>query len=444
MITIGDRINRVGEAKIEEELSLSRSLLLSVQHVLLMNVYVVPVILASMLNFSDEAASSIIQATFLASGITTFIQAKFFMKYPVVYGASFVPLGAIAGIYAVNGGNQEAWSVVLGASLVGAVAILILGFSNQSKKILDTLIPPIVGATVVLSIGLSLIPLALTSQIFVENGMAMGENIVVAMVTIASMVVFSFIGNMEGKLAAIFRVGSGIFALLVGYLVAGRFAEIDMTAVNNAALISRPALPFIDFGIRFDISSIITMVILYLILMTETIGTWLATSSATETELTEERVNKGVVGLGVSNIFSSLLGAPPVSGYSSNVGILTISDTFSRHAMKVVGVLLIVIGFSNKLSAFISAIPSSAIGGIFLITSGIITVAGIGMYKNLNMGMKGDYIVSLSVIVALALNLIPEGALENLPVIVQYILGSSIGSAALVAIILNKVLPETE
>lgn len=443
MITIGKKINEIREAKIEEEIPLSRSLLLSVQHILLMNVYVVPVILASMLGFSEENASSIIQATFLASGITTLIQAKFFMKYPVVYGASFVPMGAIAGIYAVNGGDAEAWSIVLGASLLGAVAIFLLGLSNQSKKILDELIPPIVGATVVLSIGLSLIPLALTSQIFVENSMSMSENIIVALITIASMVLFSFIGNREGKLSAIFRVGSGIFALFIGYLVAGRFAEVDMTAVNNAAIVSRPALPFIDFGIRFDVSSIITMVILYLILMTETVGTWLATSSATETELTEERVNKGVIGLGISNIFASLLGAPPVSGYSSNVGILTITDTFSRNVMKVVGALLIVIGFSNKLSAFISAIPSSAIGGIFLITSGIITVAGIGMYRDINMGMKGDYIISLSAIVAIGLNVIPAGALDGLPVIIQYILGSSIGSAALVAIILNKILPET-
>lgn len=443
MIIIGKTANRVGEAKIEEEIPLSRSLVLSVQHVLLMNVYVVPVILASMLGFTDEGASSIIQATFLASGITTFIQAKYFMKYPVVYGASFVPLGAIAGIYAVNGGNPDAWSVVLGASLIGAITILVLGLSNQSKKILDTLIPPIVGATVVLSIGLSLIPLALNSQIFVENNLSIGENTIVAMVTVGAMVLFSFIGNKTGNLAAVFRVGSGIFALFIGYLVAGNFAAIDMTAVNNASLISRPALPFIDFGISFDVSSIITMVILYLILMTETVGTWLATSSATETELTEERVNKGVVGLAISNIMASLLGAPPVSGYSSNVGILTIADTFSRHVMKVVGVLLIIIGFSNKLSAFISVIPSAAIGGIFLMTSGIITVAGISMYKNLDMGMKGNYIVSLSAIVALALNLIPADALVNLPVIMHYILGSSIGSAALVAIILNKILPES-
>lgn len=442
MIIVEKVLKIDGEAKIEEKLPLSRNVLLALQHVLLMNAYVVPVIIASMLNFTDQGASSIIQSTFLASGITTFIQAKFFMKYPVVYGASFVPIGAIAGIYAINGGTPEAWSVVVGACLIGAITVLILGLSNKFKGILDNLIPPVVGATVVLCIGLSLIPLALTSQIFVENGISMGGNIIVAMVTIGSMVLFSFIGNAEGKFATVFRIGSGIFALVAGYLVANMFGDIDLTAVKNASLISRPALPFMDFGIKFDISSILTMVVLYLILTTETIGTWLATSSATETELTEERVNKGVVGLGVANIISSLLGTTPMSGYSSNVGILTLTDTFSRHAIKFVGLILIVIGFSNKLSAFISVIPSAAIGGIFLITSGIITVAGIGMYKDLDMGMKGNYVVSISVIVALALNMLPAGALATLPVMMQYILGSSIASAALVAIILNKVLPE--
>lgn len=442
MIIVEKVLEKDGEAKIEENLPLSRNLLLALQHVLLMNAYVVPVIIASMLNFTDQGASSIIQSTFLASGITTFIQAKFFMKYPVVYGASFVPIGAIAGIYAINGGTPEAWSVVAGACLIGAITVLILGLSNKFKGILDNLIPPVVGATVVLCIGLSLIPLALTSQIFVENNISMGGNIIVAMVTIGSMVLFSFIGNGQGKLATVFRIGSGIFALVAGYIVASMFGEIDLTAVNNASLISRPALPFVDFGIQFDISSILTMVVLYLILTTETIGTWLATSSATETELTEERVNKGVVGLGVANIISSLLGTTPMSGYSSTVGILTLTDTFSRHVIKFVGLILIVIGFSNKLSAFIAVIPSPAIGGIFLITSGIITVAGIGMYKNLDMGMKGNYVVSISVIVALALNMVPAGVLATLPVMMQYILGSSIASAALVAIILNKILPE--
>lgn len=428
------------EDRLEEKLPLSRSMVLAFQHVLLMNAYVVPVILASILGLTEDGSSTLIQATFLASGITTLIQAKFFMKYPVVYGASFVPIGAIVGIYFINGGTSDAWSYVVGACLVGAVAILLLGCSNQFKKMLDHLISPVVGATIVLCIGLSLIPLAFSSMIFVENGLTVWQNVMIAIITIAAMVIFSMIGNKTGKFASVSRIGSGIFALIIGFAAAGLFVDIDMTAVSNSALISRPALPFIDFDIKFNISSVITMVVLYFILMTETTGTWIATSSATGTELTQERVNKGVVGLGIANIISSLLGTTPMSGYSSNVGILTLTNTYSRRVFHYVGLLLIIVGFSSKLSAFIAIIPSAAIGGIFLITSGIITAAGISMFKQVDMGMKGNYIVSISAIVAIGLNVLPAGALDTLPVLAQYILGSSIASAAIVAIILNKII----
>lgn len=436
-----DTLNKNPEAMIEEKLPLSKNIVLAFQHLFLMNAYVVPVILASIIGLSGEGSSSLIQATFLASGITTLLQAKFFMKYPVVYGASFVPIGAVVGIYMLNGGTHDAWSYVVGACLAGAIALVLLGLSNRFKKILDNLVSPVVGATIVLCIGLSLIPLAFSSMIFTDNGFSLGNNVIVAMVTIATMVLFSLIGTKSGKFATISRIGSGIFALAAGFATAAFLGDIDLSAVSSAALISRPALPFIDFGVKFDLMSVITMIVLYFIMMTETTGTWIATSSATGTELTEERVNHGVVGLGISNIVSALLGTTPTSGYSSNVGILTITNTYSRRVFNYVGLLLIIVGFSSKLSSFIAVIPSAAVGGIFLLTSGIITNAGINMFKSLNGGMRDTYIVSISAIVAIGLNVLPAGALDALPVFAQYILGSSIASAAITAIILNKIIP---
>ena len=439
-----ENLNRDTEKMIEEKLPLSKNMVLSFQHLLLMNAYVVPVILSAIIGLSQEGSSALIQATFLASGITTLLQAKFFMKYPVVYGASFVPIGAIVGIYMINGGTLDSWSYVVGACLAGAIAIALLGFSNKFKKILDNLITPVVGAAIVLCIGLSLIPLAFSSMIFVENGLSVKNNILVAIITIATMIIFSIIGNKKGKFATISRIGSGIFALIAGFIAAAALGDIDLSAVKNAALISRPALPFVDFGVKFDFLSVITMVVLYFILMTETVGTWIATSSTTQTELTEKRVNNGVVGLGISNVISSLLGTTPMSGYSSNVGILALTDTFSRHVFTYVGGLLIIVGFSSKLSSFIAVIPSAAVGGIFLLTSGIITSAGINMFKSIDMGSREIYIVSISAILAIGLNILPAGLLESLPVFAQYILGSSIATSALAAIILNKIIPKNE
>ena len=47
-----DNLNRNTEAMIEEKLPLSRNIVLSFQHLFLMNAYVVPVILASIIGLS--------------------------------------------------------------------------------------------------------------------------------------------------------------------------------------------------------------------------------------------------------------------------------------------------------------------------------------------------------------------------------------------------------
>lgn len=417
-----NNIQNPNEKKIEEKIPTGKALVLALQHTLVMNAYVVPLIIASILLFDDAQKVSIIQSTFLVSGITTLIQALVFMKYPLVYGASFVPVGGIIGIYMINGGNIDSWAYVVGACLIGAFVQVMIGLSKQFNKILQSLISPVVGASIVLNIGLSLIPLALNSQIFVENEASLGENITIALITMLAMMVFSILGEKNNKVGSISRIGSGIFALLCGFLVYLSYGYGNFEPVKNASFFARPALPFIDFSIKGRAG--------------------LATSSTTQTELTEERVNKGVTGLGIANMISSLFGVSPMTAYSSNVGVLALSKVFSRHIMTFVGAILILIGFSGKLSAIITVIPSAAIGGVFLVTSGIIALAGINMVKNIKLDSKGQYILIISMSFALGLNLIPEDFIKSLPVIIQYILGSSIASSALVAIILNKIIPD--
>ena len=52
------------------------------------------------------------------------------MRLPVAQGPSFIPIGAIAGIYFANNQQGNGWGAVLGASLVGAIVVIILGFTG--------------------------------------------------------------------------------------------------------------------------------------------------------------------------------------------------------------------------------------------------------------------------------------------------------------------------
>ncbi|EGQ26462.1 xanthine/uracil permease, partial [Sporosarcina newyorkensis 2681] len=114
----------------DEKVSFGRSAILGLQHVVAMDVYVVPFLIAMLIGLHADQSSALIQATFIAAGVATIIQTHFCMKLPMVQGPSYVPIGAIIGIYAASGGGELGWSSVLGASLIGGILVIILGFTG--------------------------------------------------------------------------------------------------------------------------------------------------------------------------------------------------------------------------------------------------------------------------------------------------------------------------
>jgi NCS2 family nucleobase:cation symporter-2 len=425
---------------VDEPLSLSQSILLGIQHVLAMDVYVVPFIIATAIGLSTEASAGLIQATFLAAGIGTIIQTFIFMKIPIAQGPSFIPIGAIAGIYFANEAGGNGWGTVLGASLIGAIVVILLGLTGTFHKLVNYLVPPIVGGTIIYVVGLSLMPTALTSNVFGAPG-EISDNLLLASVTSITLIVCTRIGSKFPNKGRWFRVSSVIMALLVGCLTAEFIGVLDLSAVKGASLFTLPKLAFMGDGLSFELSSIVTMIIIYMVLLAETTGTWFAISNVTEKPLTNETINKGVIGEGISCLISALVGSTPVTGYSTNAGIITITGVASRRVFAAAGVWFIVFGFSGKLATLISSIPSAVIGGVFVVVCGIIAISGMQVIKEVTIGEKEMYVISIPMIIALGLILIPQEFIQTLPNFLQYLFSSPIATASIAAMILNKILP---
>ncbi len=423
-----------------DELSIGQSLLLGIQHVLAMDVYVVPFIIASIIGLTTKESSALIQSTFIAAGLATIIQSYFCMKLPVAQGPSFIPIGAVAGIYFANSQNGQGWGTVLGAGLIGAILVIILGLTGIFNYLIKAFVPPIVGGTIIFIVGLSLMPVALNDNVFNASG-DLGQNILLAIIAAASLILFAMIGSRSPGKGRIFRISSVILALIIGSFAAEMMGILDLSAVSKASLISVPSLPFVDFSFSFDLSSILTMVIIYVVLMAETTGTWFAVSNVCEEPLTDENINRGVVGEGIGCLIASLLGTTPVTGYSTNAGIISITGVASKKVFVAAGAWFVVFGLSGKLSTLISSIPSPVIGGVFVIVCGIISISGIKVIKEVEINEKEMYVIAIPMILTLALTLIPEEFIQSLPQFLQYLFGSSVATASIAAILLNRLLP---
>ncbi|MBZ3776382.1 solute carrier family 23 protein [Lentilactobacillus otakiensis] len=423
----------------EDKVSYFQSGLLGLQHVLAMDVYVPPIIIAGLLSMSLAQKTGFLQAAFLACGIGTILQTKYFMKLPVSQGPSFVPIGAVAGVYLANGASNGGMATVLGSLVVGAILLILLGISGIYQKIINTLVPAIVGGTIITCVGLSLLPSALNDNIFKATG-NINQNIEIAAITALAMLIAITIGIRIPQLQRLFKVSSIIIALVVGTVVASMMGRFDWSVVNNAAWISLPHFTSLHYGIHFSLPAILTFVVIYMVLTTETTGTWFAMSAVVGEKITKKQWNRGIIGEGLSCLTAALLGTTPMTGYSTNAGVVSITGVASRRVFVSAGIWFIVLGFFGKLSAFLSAVPAAVIGGIFSIICVIIMLNGLNVIRNLATDESSIYVLGIPIVLTMAVILLPAKVVSETPQMIQYLLGSPITIAALSAIIINLVM----
>lgn len=423
---------------VEENIPFSQSLILGLQHVLAMDVYVPPFILATAIALSPGDATGLIQSTFLGAGIASLIQVLFYLRLPVCQGPSFIPLGAIIGIYM----GTKNLGTVLGASIVGAILVILLGYSGIYKYIVKNYIPSIVSGTIIMIVGLTLLPSAFVSNIYIEgNGLTMKQNVLLAFITAASLILFSTLGNYVNKFKRIFQISSVIIALAIGTFSAYLMGGFNTQGIKDANFFSMPKLLFLDYSIHFEISAIITMIIIYMVLLAETTGTWYAVSSVIDEPLSDTQVNKGVFGEGIGCLAAALVGATPVTGYSTNAGIISITGVASRKVFVMASFWFIGLSFLGKLSAIINSIPSAVIGGVFSVVCIIILLNGFRVVKNLDFSERELYIIGVPLMFTIGLLFIPAELKASAPQLLQYLIGSPIAVGAIVAIIMNKLIP---
>ena len=423
---------------VEENIPFSQSLILRLQHVLAMDVYVPPFILATAIALSPGDATGLIQSTFLGAGIASLIQVLFYLRLPVCQGPSFIPLGAIIGIYM----GTKNLGTVLGASIVGAILVILLGYSGIYKYIVKNYIPSIVSGTIIMIVGLTLLPSAFVSNIYIEgNGLTMKQNVLLAFITAASLILFSTLGNYVNKFKRIFQISSVIIALAIGTFSAYLMGGFNTQGIKDASFFSMPKLLFLDYNIHFEISAIITMIIIYMVLLAETTGTWYAVSSVIDQPLNDTQVNKGVIGEGIGCLAAALVGGTPVTGYSTNAGIISITGVASRKVFVIASFWFIGLSFLGKLSAIINSIPSAVIGGVFSVVCIIILLNGFRVVKNLDFSERELYIIGVPLMFTIGLLFIPAELKASAPQLLQYLIGSPIAVGAIVAIIMNKLIP---
>jgi NCS2 family nucleobase:cation symporter-2 len=411
---------------------------LGLQHVLAMfagNV-TVPIVIAGVLGLASGELTFLIQAAMFVAGVTTILQANKIgpvgANLPIVMGTSF---GFMPTIIAV--GPQYGLAAILGASFVGGIFQAFLGYF---LKPLRKLFPPIVTGTVLLTIGLSLLP---TGIMYAAGGAPVGgpnfgsfENLFLAGIVLATILVFNQFTKGFMKMAAI------LAGIIVGYLVAIPMGKVSFAKVGEAAWFAFPAP--LQYGLEFHWPVIAALLVMYVVTTVETIGDISGiTVGGAGREATDKELQGGIIADGLSSSFAAIFNALPNTSYSQNVGIVSFTKVMSRYVVTIGGIFLIFAGMVPKLGAVVAAMPMSVLGGAAIIMFAMIATSGIVLIGKDTLNQRNLLIVAVSLGLGLGFSQM-SAALQFMPDSIKALFAGGIVLACFVAIILNQIFPKEE
>lgn len=305
------------------------------------------------------------------------------------------------------GGGILAYGAILGASLIGGLFETVLGFM---LKPLRRFFPAVVTGTVVLSIGLSLISVGVGSFGGGSSAKDYGsmENLLLG--TLVLVVIIALKHGTKGMTS----VSSILIGIIVGYIVAAIMALVLPTTgvtaegveytkawvlnwdkVAQAKWFAVPAL--MPVKLVFDPRAIVPVLIMFVVTAVETVGDISGViEGGMAREATDSELSGGVVCDGMRSSLASLFGVLPNTSFSQNVGLVTMTKVVNRFALATGAVFLILCGLFPKLSALISIMPQSVLGGAAVMMFSSIVVSGIGLITKEKMTVRNTTIVSVA------------------------------------------------
>ncbi|MBR0573645.1 MULTISPECIES: nucleobase:cation symporter-2 family protein [Pasteurellaceae] len=420
---------------LEDKPTIGLSLLLALQHLLaaIGGIVAVPLVIGNVLKLSTEDTIVLVNAALLVSGIVTIIQCRGIghigIRLPAVMGTSFTFVAAALAI----GFSDAGVGGILGSSLVASLVMIIGSFFMPHIR---KLFPPVVTGTVVMMIGLSLIPVAVDwfagAQVGDPN-YAEPKNLMMA--TFVLVIVVTLVQWGRG----IFSAAAIVIGMMIGYITALCLGWVDFSGVKSAQFFAIPQP--LHFGLSFPISGIIGMSIAYLVTIVESSGNFLALGDATKTEVTPQQFKQGILAEGLGSALAAIMSTTPFSTFSQNIGLITLTGVASRYVVALTGVLLVLAGLFPIFGALIVSIPLPVLGGAGIIMFAMIIAAGIQMLNNVERTSRNGLIIAIAIGGGLAVTTRPE-LLGKLPAFFKEIFGSGITVGAVLALSLNLILPK--
>ena len=424
--------------KLDGRVPLGKAIPFGLQHVLAMFVSnLTPIILITGVarpELSRDQIAMLMQNAMFIAGIATLIQLypiwRIGSRLPIVMGVSFTFVTVLSTIAESSG-----YPTMLGAVLVGGIMEGLLGLFARR---LVHIIKPVVAASVVTGIGLSLFSVGAR-----EFGGGYSEdfgsttNLVIGAFTLAVCLAWSSLAKGYLKQLAV------LVGLMSGYILSIFLGKVELGGLFDGGFFAFPH--FLLFTPRFQVGPILSVCVIFLDSAAETIGdTSALVSGGLDRDATKDEISGSIAVDGFASAFSSLFGCPPVTSFSQNVGLIAMTKVVNRFTIMTGAAAMILAGLVPPIGRFFSSIPDSVLGGCTIMMFGQILLSGMQMIARCGFTQRNITIAALSLSIGVGFTASTEAAIwSRFPNIVQDVFaGNVVAVVFVVAMILSYVLPK--
>lgn len=437
--------------QLNERPPLPQTLFAALQHLLAMFVAVITpsLIICQSLGVPSDQTNTIISMSLFASGICSFIQIR--TIGPIgsgllsIQGTSFNFLGPIigAGLSLKAGGAsiETIMAAIFGTILVASSAEILL---SRILQYAQKIITPLVSGIVVTLIGLTLIQIGLVSigggyGAMANNTFGSLDNLALAGIVLGLIVILNRAKN------PYLRVASIVIAMFAGCIAAYFMGMLDFSQPTTHQMIALP-IPM-QFGLGFDWSLFIPLVLIFLITALEAIGDITATSEVSgepvDGPIYLKRIKGGVLADGLNSAIAAVFNSFPNSTFSQNNGIIMLTGVASRYVGYFISAMLILLGLFPGVANFVQLIPEPVLGGATIVMFGTIAAAGVRIISRVDLDRRAILIMALSFSMGLGIAQKPE-ILQFMPDVIKSIFSSGVSAGGITAILLSMFLPATD
>ncbi len=408
----------------------SQAAVLGLQHLLAMysGSILVPIMIAGALGYSSQQLTYLISTDIFMCGVATFLQLQlnkyFGIGLPVVLGVAFQSVAPLIMI-----GQKHGSGAMFGALIVSGIYVLLI--AGIFSKIAN-FFPPIVTGSVITTIGLTLIPVAI-GNMGNNSEKPTAQSLLLAAVTILIILLVNIFA--KGFLKSI----SILIGLIIGTIIASFMGLVDFAPVTQAPLVHVPT-PFY-FGIpKFELSSIVMMCIIATVSLVESTGVYFALSDITNEKLNSIRLRNGYRAEGLAVLLGGIFNTFPYTGFSQNVGLVKLSGIKTRLPIYYAAGFLVLLGLVPKFGALAQIIPSPVLGGAMLVMFGFVSVQGMQMLARVDFEHNEHHFLIAAVSISAGVGLNGSNLFNSLPTGLQMFFSNGIVMASVIAIVLNLIL----